>query len=188
MSSIESLSKHFTSALIGGHSTILTPFLQLATASLLCLIVMRLEFTTEQIAILPQDRDWLRYYREPSRHWKIWIVRFVDVDAHEHWSRTYGLRLETNPTPAGEVDYCDVRVSTFVIGQLCAHIVYSTDSDVTAEVEYDDVDLCRIWPPIVFDIETKMLPVLGGDAVLSLHEALARGGKPSPRLYGSGPA
>jgi hypothetical protein len=185
MSSIESLSKHFTAALIGGHSTVLTPFLQLATSSLLCLIVMRPAFTTEQIAVPQQDRDWLRYYREPSANWKIWIARFAGVNAHEHWSRTYGLRLETNPTPAGEIEYCDVRVSTFVIGKLCAHIAYTTDPDATAGVEYDDVNLCRIWPPNIFDVETVMLPMLDGDAVLLLHEALARGGRPSPRLYGN---
>jgi hypothetical protein len=127
MSRVEALSKHFTTALIGGHSTIFAPFLQLATSALLCLIVMRLEFTTDQQAVAAEDRDWLRLYREPSRHWKIWIARFTDADTEARWSLTYGLRLESSPTADGTVDFCDARVTTFVIGRLVAHIFYSTD-------------------------------------------------------------
>ena len=65
-----------------------------AIVGLLTLISMRLEFLGDMRAISTEERDWLRYYREPSDHWKIWIAAFDGVDADEHWSRTYAAQLE----------------------------------------------------------------------------------------------
>jgi len=181
MSNIESTSKYFTAALIAGHSAVFTPYWQLRTASLFSLIAARLEFTTEQQAISGEDRDWLRYYREPSKHWKVWIARFADINPDAHWSRTYGIHLESAPTEESIIEYCKVRVSTFVMGQLCAHVFYSTDADLTSHIHYDGIDLCRIWPPSQFDVEMIRLPALDGNGVLSLHETFARQQKPSAK-------
>jgi hypothetical protein len=148
-----------------------------AIASLLALITMRLEFLGLLRGISPQDRDWLRYYREPSNDWKIWIAAFGGDDGDQHWSRTYAAQLESKPTDKVGLEYCNVRVTTLVIGKLCAHLFYSPIIDFQG---YEGISLTQIWPRRNSYIDTSDLSVMSGRDALFLHEAFARESPPMP--------
>ena len=78
MSGIEGFAKRFLVPLIDGENCLLSAFAQPSISALLCLIAMRLEFLGGGMrAITTEDHDWLRYYHEPSRDWKIWIAGFA---------------------------------------------------------------------------------------------------------------
>jgi hypothetical protein len=174
VSGIESWAKHFMRPLILGYAPVLPPIGQFSIAALLCLIAMRLEFLGDMRAVAAEDRDWLRYYREPSPHWKIWIARFDGEDQDEHWSRTYAVQHTLAPTDEIGAAYCDTRISTLVIGQLCAHILYGHDTEFVSKMAYDGVELTQLWPASGFDLHTIGMPYLNGTAVLWLHEAYVR--------------
>jgi hypothetical protein len=140
-----------------------------------------LEFLGDMRAITAEDRDWLRYYREPSQNWKIWIAYFDGEDQDEHWSRTYGVQHTLVPTDEIGGAYCDTRISTLVIGHLCAHIFYSHDTEVASKMAYDGVQLTQLWPASGFDLHTVGMSSLDGRAVLWLHEAYAREAPGTPR-------
>ena len=76
--------------------------------------------------------------------------------------------------------YCDTRISTLVIGQLCAHIFYSQDAQFASKIDYDGIELTQIWPASWLDMHAIALPSLDGRAVLWLHEAYAREAKTLP--------
>jgi hypothetical protein len=135
---------------------------------------MRLEFLGDMRAITAEDRDWLRYYRERSESWKIWIAYFDGGDQDEHWSRTYGVQHTLAPTDEIGAAYCDPRILTLVIGHLCAHIFYSQDTEVASKMAYDGVQLTQLWPASGFDLHAVGMSPLDGRAVLWLHEAYAR--------------
>jgi hypothetical protein len=144
---------------------------QTTIASLLTLIAMRLEFLGDMRAISNNERDWLRNHRQPSNDWKIWINRFGGDDAEEHWSRTYAAQIEPEPTDKVGPEHCNVRVTTLVIGKLCAHLFYSPIIDFQG---YEGIDLTQIWPRRHLYVDTSLLSVLSGKDTLFLHEAFAR--------------
>jgi hypothetical protein len=146
-------------------------------ATLLTLISMRLEFLGDMRAISTEERDWLRYYREPTDDWKIWIAAFGGDDGDEHWSRTYAAQMASKPTDRVGPEYCNVRVTTLVIGKLCAHLFYSPVIDFQG---YEGVGLTQIWPRQNAYVDTSSLPLRSGKEVLFLHEAFARESRPMP--------
>jgi hypothetical protein len=148
-------------------------------ASLLTLIAMRLEFLGDMRAISDEERDWLRYYREPSEDWKIWISSFGGDDGDEHWSRTYAAQLESEPTDKVGPEYCNVRVTTLVMGKLCAHLFYSPIIHFRG---YEGISLVQIWPRQNLYVDTSELSVMSGRDALFLHEAFARESPPMPIL------
>jgi hypothetical protein len=150
---------------------------QAAIASLLTLITMRLEFLGNMRALSNHERDWLKTHREPSNHWKIWISAFGGDDGDQHWSRTYAAQLESKPTDKVGLEYCNVRVTTLVIGKLCAHLFYSPIIDFQG---YEGIDLTQIWRRGYPYVNTSMLSVLSGKDTLFLHEAFARESPPMP--------
>jgi hypothetical protein len=178
MSNVESLAKNPTLPIIAGVPSVLDTFGQRLLAALLCLISMRMEFLGVMRAVSPQDRDWLRYYREPSDDWKIWIARLADEHA-DSWARFYAAQL--GPLPADKIgpEHCNVQVATMVIGKLCAHTFYSPDIDLSS-YGYEGVRLTCIWPPGRFDIQTAHLPAFTNKTILWLHEAFARESRKPP--------
>jgi hypothetical protein len=171
MSIIESAAKHSTWPLIVNKPFLLDTFGRFTLASVLCLITMRIEFVTGMIAISPGERDWLRHRFEPSNHWKMWIGRYGGTRHGDSWSRSYAAQIEPKPTDKVGPEYCNVRVATLVIGQLCAHIFYSPVIDFKG---YEGLFLPQIWPPGPFNLDTSFLPVMTDEQVLFLHEAFAR--------------
>jgi hypothetical protein len=150
---------------------------QTAIASLLTLIAMRLEFLGDMRSISNQERDWLKAHREPTNNWKIWISAFAGDDGDQHWSRTYAAQLESKPTDKVGLEYCNVRVTTLVIGKLCAHLFHSQIMDFQG---YEGVHLTQIWPRQNFYVDTSLLSILSGRETLFLHEAFAREAPPTP--------
>jgi hypothetical protein len=148
-----------------------------AIASLLTLITIRLEFLGDMRAISNHERDQLRIHREPTDEWKIWISAFGGDDGDEHWSRTYAAQLESKPTDKVGLEYCNVRVTTLVMGKLCAHLFYSPIIDLPG---YEGISLAQIWPRRNSYIDTSYLSVISGRDALFLHEAFARESPPMP--------
>jgi hypothetical protein len=175
MSVIEDYARGCATQLILGFPRLLGIGDQQSLASLLTLISMRQEFLGEMRAISDDERDWLRYYREPSIHWKIWISGFRGDDADEHWSRTYAAQLEPKPTDKVGPEHCNVRVTTLVMGKLCAHLFYSPVIDFQG---YEGVHLGQIWPLRYPWMDGS---ALSGRETLFLHEAFAREALPMPR-------
>jgi hypothetical protein len=113
MSGIESIAKHATVPLIQDSQLLLTTFAQRWVATLLCLITIRFAFLTGDMnPVSPEERDWLRYYREPSRHWHIWIGRFDGDNPDSHWARSYAAQLESAPTDKVGPEYCNAQVTS----------------------------------------------------------------------------
>jgi hypothetical protein len=177
MSLMEDRARGCATRLILGQPQLLDLSDQDAFASLLTLIAMRFEFLGDMRAISAQERDWLRYYREPSKNWKIWISGFRGDDGDEHWSRTYAAQLESKPTDKVGPEYCNVRVSTFVIGRFCAHLFYSPIIDFQG---YEGVHLTKLWPRQQIYVDTSELASLSGSETLLLHEAFAKESPPMP--------
>jgi hypothetical protein len=152
---------------------------QSALATLLCLITMRVEFShLATLAATPQDHEWIRTALEPPPFWKIWIARYIGQNPGAHWCRHYGLQLVSSPEEQVASHKCDTQATTFVMGQLCAHIFSSTS--IPDFSGYSGQGLCRLWPLAGWDIDCRYLPPISDAGVLSLSEALAREIPPIP--------
>jgi hypothetical protein len=171
MSTIESFAKQPAIPLIQGIDSLLTITDQFRLASLLCLISIRLQYLGIMRAVTVEDADWLRYYREPSPDWAIWITRFAGTNPDDHSARYYAIQLDPLSTDKVGPEYCNVQVATLVIGQLCAHLFYSP---VMQFFGYDGIELCQIWPQTGFDVDTQSFTGLDDRATLWLHETFAR--------------
>ncbi|MBR0685303.1 hypothetical protein JQ594_05210 [Bradyrhizobium manausense] len=163
--------------LIAGIPQLLDLHDQDAIANLLTLISMRLEFLGHMSAISDRERQLFRNRHEPSDHWKIWIAEFMGDDSDQHWSRTYAAQMESKPTDKVGPEYCNVRVTTLVIGKLCAHLFYSPIIDFAG---YEGVELTQIWPRQNSYIDTSQFALRTGKEILYLHEAFARESRPMP--------
>ena len=143
MSRIEDISRRPAISLIKGVPSLLSTVDQMAVASLICLISIRLEFIGREQAVSPTERDWLRSNLIPSKSWQIWIARFGGSNQSEYWAQKYALRFD--PTPADRIlpEYCNAYVTTYVIGRLCAHAVYFPVEGFSG---YEGVSISRIWP------------------------------------------
>ena len=178
MSVIEGLARPSGARLLLGEPQLLDLIQQDIIASLLTLITMRLEFLGDMRAIPDQERNRLRLNRVPSADWKIWIAEFHGDDGDQHWSRTYAAQMDSKPTDKVGPEYCNVRVTTLVLGKLCAHLFYSPIIDFQG---YEGVELAQIWPRQSGYIDTSGLPLRTGKEVLFLHEAFARESRPMPQ-------
>ncbi|WP_316161836.1 hypothetical protein [Bradyrhizobium sp. SZCCHNRI20481] len=178
MSAIEGLARQSGARLLLGQPQLLDLVGQDAIASLLTLIAMRLEFLGDMRAIPDQERNRLRVTHIPSDDWKIWIAEFHGNDSDQHWSRTYAAQMDSKPTDKVGPEYCNVRVTTLVLGKLCAHLFYSPIIDFQG---YEGVELTQIWPRRNGYIDTSYLPLRTGKEVLFLHEAFARESRPMPQ-------
>ncbi len=172
MSGIEDCAKRPGARLINGERQLLSPVDQMAISSLLCLISTRFEFIGKQRAVSALERDILRLTHIPSASWRIWIARFTG-NPYEHWSRKYALRLHPTPDDMIDAEDCNLYVSTYIIGQLCAHVVYCPIDGLFGG--YQGVHLTSIWRPCNFYIDTLLLPRFDDiKTVTHLHETIAR--------------
>jgi hypothetical protein len=179
MSSIEDMAIPSAMPLIENRFALLNSFHQTTVSALLCLIAMRMEFLGIMRAVTPQDRDWLRYYREPSSDWRIWIARYNGERPEDNPARFYTVQLGSHQTDKVGAEYCNVQIVTLVLGELCTHSIYSPVIDLD-QFGYEGITLTSIWPPTRFEIDTRFLPTVDDKAVLWLHEAFARESPPLP--------
>jgi hypothetical protein len=178
MSNVENFALPYAVPLIAGAPFLLDTIGQRAVANLLALIVMRIEFLDRVPAISSWDRDCLRLRLWLSDNWHIWIARYVGENQNDNWSRTYALQLSSLPTDKVGPENCNAQVTTLVIGQLCAHIFYS--SVIEGYDTYEGITLARLWPHEPFDKQTAFLSALSDELVAELHEAFAREAPPPP--------
>lgn len=178
MSSIETLAIPYAEPLLRGNPALLDTFGQRALAGLLCLIAMRLEFLGRIITVTPSDHDGLRHRLWPTNDWKIWVARYGGEKPDENWSKACAIQVSSTPTDKVGLEYCNAKVTTLVIGQLCAHLFYSPVIDFGG---YEGITLAQIWPPRCFDIDTGWLPSISDKDLLWLHEAFARESPPMPK-------
>jgi len=163
---------------VEGHPFMLNEWGQRALASLLCLITMRAEFMHPPTqAASPSDRLWIKDQLQPPPFWQVWIARYVGTRAAEHWCRHYGMQLVSAASEISGTPKCETQATTFVLGQLCAHVFSSTS--IPNFSGYDGA-LCKIWPLTGWDIDCRFLPKITDTGVISLSEALAREIPPIP--------
>lgn len=183
MSTIESSSAPILTALVQNKSILLDTAYQRKLAALLCLISMRLECISGATSIPQSDKDWLRNQLQPSFPWKIWVAKYVGSNAEEHWSRFCPMQIMSAPTTEIGADYCNMQVTTLVMGSLCAHIFSST---IWPNFQgYEGVHLTQIWPPTHRYINSGLMPSVDDKVVLWLHEAIARESKAAPEHWNS---
>jgi hypothetical protein len=176
---IEEAAKLDMPALLLAEPRLLSVDSQRSLAAFLCLVAMRVEFTSRSMRAIPQaDRDWLRTRSEAPTYWKVWIARYdgsVRMD-----ERFTAMQIASSPQVPVGVEYCNSQITTLVIGRLCAHLFSSTEwRDFSG---YEGIDLRRIWPPNDAGIEVGFLPIIPESAVPWLHEAVARESPPLPRF------
>jgi hypothetical protein len=140
-------------------------------AAFLCLISMRLEFLGIMRAIPAIDRHYLKDHLEPPVMWTIWVAAYAGAKPDEHWSRYCAMQVGSTPADIVGPEHCNTQVTTLVIGKLCAHLYSSTETPVLG---YEGIQLTRIWPTSGLSIDTRFLPPLTDEDVVSLHEAFAR--------------
>jgi hypothetical protein len=145
---------------------------QRALAALLCLINMRLEFLGDFRAIPASDRDAIRNTGLPPPGWCIWLAKFTGEKGEELVSR-YCAMMSGVLTPPKDVgpELCNTQATTLVIGKLCAHLFRSS---FVPFIEYDGARLTKIWPLTGYDIQSRFMPTISDQAVVSLAESLAR--------------
>ena len=177
MSTIENIAMPYMVPLIQDTPSLLNTFGQRQLAALLVLMAMRSEFLDTIRVIQQSERDWLRRHYWPTDNWKIWIGHYGGTRSDENWWRTGYAQLEPKQTDKVGGNYCNLHVTTMVIGRLCAHLGYSSVIDFPG---YTGMSLSQLWPPGCFDIQTDLLPSMSDEDVLRLHEEFARGSKPMP--------
>lgn len=178
MSGIEDDAIPVTTALVNDEPYTLDEESQRHLAAFLSLISMRLEFLGRMRAIPATDRLYLKANRLPPPSWMIWIAKYAGEKADEHWSRYCGIQVGLTPADKVGPDYCNTQVTTLVLGKLCAHLFSSTELPFEG---YEGARLTRIWPLTGLSLNTSFLPDISDEAVVSLHEALARESKPMKR-------
>jgi hypothetical protein len=115
----------------------------------------------------------------PPHHWKIWIAEFSGDDPDSHWSRYCAMQLESSPAAIFGADHCNTQVTTLVIGKFCAHIFCSTT--LPDFQGYEGISLSQIWPPTYSYVDSRLIPSVNDEAVLWLHESMARTSLDNPR-------
>jgi hypothetical protein len=168
---IEEATMEIVPPLLLGNQRLLWPTEQRLLAAFLCLVSMRVAFSSRDMRAIPAvDHDWLRNHSEPPAHWKIWIAGYAGTP--RMGERYTAMQIASSPDVPSGVEHCNSQVTTLVIGKLCAHLFSST---VWRDfVGYEGVDLVRIWPPANVPIEVTNLPIIIEAEVPWLHEAVAR--------------
>jgi hypothetical protein len=173
MSRIESAAIPGTGPLLLGNGVLLDTYAQRALATLLSLIVIRLEFTEILTqAIPPEDRTQLKETFLPPWHWRIWIARYPGENSEMHRCSHTGFQFVSIPTESPGPVKCNTQVTTLVIGQLYAHVFSSTVwRDFSG---YEGINFRQIWPPSQYDINPRLLPEISDADIVLVGEALAR--------------
>jgi hypothetical protein len=170
MREIEETNMSLVPPLLLGHPHLLQSFGQRLLATFLCLVSMRIEISSVTVGSIPKaERDWLKQNYEPPANWRIWIARYKGEPLMDE--RFAAMQIASK-TVKPSIEHCNSQVTTLVIGQLCAHLFSSTVWPNFGG--YEGIQLCSIWPPSQFGIDTSAMPVITQTMVPWLHEAIGR--------------
>ena len=113
-----------------------------------------LSHDAEAVAITQAERDWFRDNLKPPDNWKIWIGRYQGNKGI--WTHYVVPILGTKDIVDFEDNTLsppDTQATTFVIGQLCVHVL-SSSGDPTIVTRWNwpftsriGLNLPRIFPP-----------------------------------------
>jgi hypothetical protein len=176
MSRMETAAIPIVSPLILAEPFVLNTSAMKLLAAVLALVSVRVELTAKFMRAVPQSEiQHLMHNAQPSENWRIWIARHVGADLKDYLYRYSAMQIVSEPTAASGPEHCNTQVTTLVVGQLYAHILFST---VWPNFEgYEGVGLTRIWPPNELHIRTENLPAMPEQKGVALHETIARMGK-----------
>jgi hypothetical protein len=145
-------------------------------AAVLTLVSVRIALTAKVMRAVPEcEIRHLMHNARPSENWRVWIARHVGTDLKDYSYRYSAMQIVSEPTAASGPEHCNTQVTTLVVGQLYAHVLFST---VWPNFEgYEGVGLTRIWPANELHISTEYLPAMSEQEGVALHETIARMGK-----------
>jgi hypothetical protein len=176
MSALETAAIPIVTPLIIAQPLVLDTGGMRSLAAILALVSVRIELTAKVMRAVPQNE--IRYLMEnsrPSENWRIWIARHVGPNLKDYLYRYSAMQIVSEPTAAYGPEHCNTQVTTLVVGQLYAHILFST---VWPNFEgYEGVSLTQIWPANDLHIKTEYLPVMFEQDGINLHETISRMGK-----------
>jgi hypothetical protein len=143
-------------------------------APTLALVSLRVELTAKTMRAVPHaEITHLMETQRPSANWRIWIARHMGPMDYAY--RYTAMQIESEPTAKFGPEYCNTQVTTLFVGQLYAHILFST---VWPNFQgYEGVRLTQVWPANDLYIRTEFLPVMSEQDGVLLHEAISRAGK-----------
>jgi hypothetical protein len=146
-------------------------------AAMLALVSVRIELTARPMRTIPQvDIETIMDTGRPNDHWRIWIARHSGKDLADYSYRYTAMQILSEPAPIYGPEHCNTHVTTLAVGQLYAHILFST---VWPDFPgYEGISLTRIWPTHDLHIRTEFLPVMLEEDGIVLHETISRLGKP----------
>jgi hypothetical protein len=146
-------------------------------AGILSLVSIRVELTAKPMRTIPQaDIESVMKTGRPNDHWRVWIARHSGKDLKNYSYRYTAMQVLSEPTSVYGPEHCNTHVTTLVVGQLYAHILFST---VWPDFPgYQGVSLTQIWPTHDLHIKTDFLPVMSEAGGMELHETISRSGLP----------
>jgi hypothetical protein len=176
MSLLETASLPIVRPLILGEPSVLDTDGMNLLAPMLALVSIRVELTAKTMRAVPQDEiKHLKDMMRPSVNWRIWIARHSGRNLTDYSYRYTAMQIESTPTAVFGPEHCNTQVTTLVVGQLYAHVLFST---VWPNFQgYEGVSLTQIWPANDLHIRTEFLPAMPEQDGISLHEAISRAGK-----------
>jgi hypothetical protein len=177
MSSIEETALPVVRPLLLAEPTTLDTGSMTSLATLLALVSIRVELTARPMRTIPRtDIQHLMDTGRPNEKWRVWVARHSGKDLKDYSYRYTAMQVLSEPTPVYGPEHCNTHVTTLVVGQLYAHILFST---VWPDFPgYERVSLTQIWPANDLHIRSEFLPVMPEEEGIELHEAISRAGRP----------
>ena len=122
--------------------------------------------------VTQNELDILRTNLMPSSNWRIWIARHAGANLEDYVYRYTAMQVLSEPTAIYGPGYCNTHVTTIIVGQLLAHIFYSS---VWPDFPgYAGNPLTQVWPPSDHYIDTSLLTSASDNDGTALHESISR--------------
>jgi hypothetical protein len=177
MSIIEETALPVVRPLILAERTTLETGSMSSLAALLALVSIRIELTARPMRTIPQaDIQHLMNTGRPNEKWRVWVARHSGTDLKDYSYRYTAMQVLSKPTSIYGPEHCNTHVTTLVVGQLYAHILFST---VWPDFPgYQGISLTQIWPANDLHIRSDFLPVMPEEEGIEVPETISRLGKP----------
>jgi hypothetical protein len=177
MRQIEEATMPFLSSLLLSERRLLDLAEQQMLAAMLCLVSMRVEASSHEMAAIPKsDHCWLMENPEPPANWKIYIARYIGSQVMDQ--RYTAMQIALSPKVVAGPAHCNTQVTSLIIGQFFAHLFSSTVwKDFPG---YEGADLVQLWPLTSRVVAVQSLPTIFEQEIPWLHESIARTTKHVP--------